>query len=71
MRETRPQVVITYDENGGYGHPDHIQAHNVTVAAFDLAGDPLRARARGAVGSPRSCTTKRFPVASSSRECRH
>ncbi len=26
MRETRPQVVITYDENGGYGHPDHIQA---------------------------------------------
>jgi N-acetyl-1-D-myo-inositol-2-amino-2-deoxy-alpha-D-glucopyranoside deacetylase len=40
MRETRPQVVITYDENGGYGHPDHIQAHNVTVAAFDLSGDP-------------------------------
>ena len=39
MRETRPQVVITYDENGGYGHPDHIQAHNVTVAAFDLSGD--------------------------------
>jgi N-acetyl-1-D-myo-inositol-2-amino-2-deoxy-alpha-D-glucopyranoside deacetylase len=40
MRETRPQVVITYDENGGYGHPDHIQAHHVTVAAFDLSGDP-------------------------------
>ncbi|HEX4432345.1 MAG TPA: N-acetyl-1-D-myo-inositol-2-amino-2-deoxy-alpha-D-glucopyranoside deacetylase [Frankiaceae bacterium] len=39
MREVRPQVVITYDENGGYGHPDHIQAHNVTVAAFDLSGD--------------------------------
>jgi N-acetyl-1-D-myo-inositol-2-amino-2-deoxy-alpha-D-glucopyranoside deacetylase len=40
MRETRPQVVITYDENGSYGHPDHIQAHRVTVAAFDLAGEP-------------------------------
>jgi N-acetyl-1-D-myo-inositol-2-amino-2-deoxy-alpha-D-glucopyranoside deacetylase len=40
MREIRPQVVITYDENGNYGHPDHIQAHNVTVRAFDASGDP-------------------------------
>ena len=40
IREVRPQVVITYDENGGYGHPDHIQAHRVTVAAFERAGDP-------------------------------
>jgi len=40
IREVRPQVVVTYDENGGYGHPDHIQAHRVTVAAFDAAGDP-------------------------------
>ena len=40
MREVRPQVVITYDDDGGYGHPDHIQAHRVTVAAFDLSGDP-------------------------------
>jgi N-acetyl-1-D-myo-inositol-2-amino-2-deoxy-alpha-D-glucopyranoside deacetylase len=40
MREVRPQVVITYDENGNYGHPDHIQAHNVTVRAFDASGDP-------------------------------
>jgi N-acetyl-1-D-myo-inositol-2-amino-2-deoxy-alpha-D-glucopyranoside deacetylase len=39
IREVRPQVVVTYDENGGYGHPDHIQAHRVTVAAFDAAGD--------------------------------
>jgi N-acetyl-1-D-myo-inositol-2-amino-2-deoxy-alpha-D-glucopyranoside deacetylase len=42
MREVRPQVVVTYDENGGYGHPDHIQAHRVTVAAFDASGDPAR-----------------------------
>ncbi|GAC1325621.1 MAG: N-acetyl-1-D-myo-inositol-2-amino-2-deoxy-alpha-D-glucopyranoside deacetylase [Mycobacteriales bacterium] len=42
VRETRPQVVITYDANGGYGHPDHIRAHDVTVAAFEAAGDPGR-----------------------------
>jgi N-acetyl-1-D-myo-inositol-2-amino-2-deoxy-alpha-D-glucopyranoside deacetylase len=42
VREVRPQVVVTYDENGGYGHPDHIQAHRVAVAAFDAAGDPAR-----------------------------
>jgi N-acetyl-1-D-myo-inositol-2-amino-2-deoxy-alpha-D-glucopyranoside deacetylase len=42
MREVRPQVVVTYNENGGYGHPDHIQAHRVAVAAFDAAGDPAR-----------------------------
>ena len=40
VREVRPQVVVTYDSNGGYGHPDHIQAHRVTVAAFDAAADP-------------------------------
>jgi N-acetyl-1-D-myo-inositol-2-amino-2-deoxy-alpha-D-glucopyranoside deacetylase len=43
VREVRPQVVITYDENGGYGHPDHIQAHRVAVAAFDAAADPAYA----------------------------
>jgi N-acetyl-1-D-myo-inositol-2-amino-2-deoxy-alpha-D-glucopyranoside deacetylase len=37
IREVRPQVVVTYDENGGYGHPDHIQAHRVTHYAIDLA----------------------------------
>jgi mycothiol S-conjugate amidase len=39
MREFRPHVVTTYDENGGYPHPDHIMCHQVTVAAFDAAGD--------------------------------
>ncbi|MGN6782006.1 MAG: mycothiol conjugate amidase Mca [Marmoricola sp.] len=42
MRSFRPHVVTTYDEKGGYPHPDHIQCHNVTVAAFDAAGDPER-----------------------------
>ena len=40
IREQRPQVVVTYNELGGYPHPDHIMTHKVTVAAFDAAGDP-------------------------------
>jgi N-acetyl-1-D-myo-inositol-2-amino-2-deoxy-alpha-D-glucopyranoside deacetylase len=40
VRAVRPQVVVTYDENGGYGHPDHIQAHRVAMGAVDAAGDP-------------------------------
>ncbi|MBA3719103.1 MAG: mycothiol conjugate amidase Mca, partial [Nocardioidaceae bacterium] len=39
MRSFRPHVVTTYDENGGYPHPDHVRCHEVTVAAFDAAGD--------------------------------
>ncbi len=42
IREVRPQVVITYNETGGYGHPDHIQAHRVTLAALEAAADPGR-----------------------------
>jgi N-acetyl-1-D-myo-inositol-2-amino-2-deoxy-alpha-D-glucopyranoside deacetylase len=40
IREMRPQVVVTYDENGGYGHPDHIQAHRVAMRGVELAADP-------------------------------
>ena len=42
MREFRPHVVTTYDEDGGYPHPDHVMCHKVSVAAFDAAGDPDR-----------------------------
>jgi N-acetyl-1-D-myo-inositol-2-amino-2-deoxy-alpha-D-glucopyranoside deacetylase len=38
IREVRPQVMISYDDNGFYGHPDHIQAHRVALRAFELAG---------------------------------
>ncbi len=37
LREVRPQVVVTYDQFGGYGHPDHIQAHRVAMYAVQLA----------------------------------
>ncbi|MGY5885849.1 N-acetyl-1-D-myo-inositol-2-amino-2-deoxy-alpha-D-glucopyranoside deacetylase [Modestobacter lacusdianchii] len=40
VREVRPQVLVTYDEIGGYGHPDHIQAHRVAMGAVDAAADP-------------------------------
>lgn len=40
IRETRPQVLITYDDFGGYGHPDHIQAHRVATYAAVLAAVP-------------------------------
>ncbi|NYJ73740.1 mycothiol conjugate amidase Mca [Allobranchiibius huperziae] len=40
VRAFRPHVMTTYDENGGYPHPDHIMCHNVSVAAFRAAGDP-------------------------------
>ncbi|GAA2748877.1 PIG-L family deacetylase [Kitasatospora cinereorecta] len=36
MRHYRPDVVVTYDENGFYGHPDHIQANRITMAALEL-----------------------------------
>ncbi|WP_285033373.1 N-acetyl-1-D-myo-inositol-2-amino-2-deoxy-alpha-D-glucopyranoside deacetylase [Mycolicibacterium sp. lyk4-40-TYG-92] len=40
LRAFRPHVVVTYDPNGGYGHPDHVQAHRVTTAAVAAsAGD--------------------------------
>jgi LmbE family N-acetylglucosaminyl deacetylase len=40
VRRHRPQVMTTYNEFGGYGHPDHIRVHDTSVRAFDRAGDP-------------------------------
>ena len=42
VREFRPQVILGYDENGGYPHPDHVMCHQVTIEAFEAAGDPDR-----------------------------
>ncbi|MDN5920055.1 MAG: mycothiol conjugate amidase Mca [Pseudonocardia sp.] len=52
IREFRPHVLITYDENGGYPHPDHIRTHEVSVAAWDAAGDPERFPEAGAPWQP-------------------
>jgi N-acetyl-1-D-myo-inositol-2-amino-2-deoxy-alpha-D-glucopyranoside deacetylase len=61
VREVRPQVVVTYDENGGYGHPDHIQAHRVAVAAFERAADPAYAPDAGEPWAPAKLYYTAFP----------
>ncbi|WP_407318628.1 PIG-L family deacetylase [Isoptericola halotolerans] len=48
VRARRPAVVATYEAGGGYGHPDHVRAHQVTVRALELAADPAAA----VVGTP-------------------
>ena len=42
IREAQPAVMVTYDSNGNYGHPDHINAHRIAVAAMQAAADPSR-----------------------------
>jgi mycothiol S-conjugate amidase len=52
IREFRPHVITTYDENGGYPHPDHIMTHKISVVAFDAAGDPERYPEAGPAWQP-------------------
>jgi mycothiol conjugate amidase Mca len=52
VRRYRPQVLVSYNEFGGYGHPDHIACHKATVAAFHAAGDPARFPDAGAPWAP-------------------
>lgn len=47
VRERRPAVVATYEPGGGYGHPDHVRAHEVTVRALELAADPAASAGHG------------------------
>ena len=59
MREYEPDVVVTYDPNGFYGHPDHIQAHRVTMAALEQTG--IRAKVYWTT-APRSGLEELFRV---------
>jgi mycothiol S-conjugate amidase len=53
IREERPQVVITYgDDQQGYPHPDHLRVHEITVVAYEAAGDPSRYPEMGEPFSP-------------------
>ncbi|GAA4204899.1 mycothiol conjugate amidase Mca [Actinocatenispora rupis] len=52
IREFRPQVITTYDEEGGYPHADHIMCHRITVEAFEAAGDPERYKEFGEPWQP-------------------
>jgi N-acetyl-1-D-myo-inositol-2-amino-2-deoxy-alpha-D-glucopyranoside deacetylase len=52
IRHYRPQVLATYNEDGGYGHPDHLQCHRVTAADVDAAADPARFPEAGPAWAP-------------------
>ena len=61
IRQHRPQVLATYDERGGYGHPDHLACHQVTVAAFAAAGDAQRFPEAGPPWAPSKLYYTAFP----------
>ena len=52
MRSVRPRIVLTWDPDGGYGHPDHVAAHRATVAAFDACTDPAAYPSAGEAWQP-------------------
>ncbi|MFC2020301.1 PIG-L deacetylase family protein [Chloroflexota bacterium] len=52
IREIKPDVVITHDASGGYGHPDHIATHQATVKAFYASGDPAQYPEAGPIFQP-------------------
>ena len=52
FRKERPHVVTTYDESGGYPHPDHIRCHELTIAAFEASGDDTRFPESGEAWQP-------------------
>jgi N-acetyl-1-D-myo-inositol-2-amino-2-deoxy-alpha-D-glucopyranoside deacetylase len=62
IRHARPQVLVTYDDFGGYGHPDHIQAHRVATYARDLASVPTFAPELGAPWMIEKVYWTAFPV---------
>lgn len=61
VRRYQPHVLVTYDERGGYGHPDHIACHLATVAAFDAAGDASQFPAAGEPWTPLKLYYTSFP----------
>lgn len=52
LREFRPHVIITYDENGGYPHPDHLKVHEVSMLAWERSGDESYAPELGEAWTP-------------------
>jgi mycothiol S-conjugate amidase len=63
LRRERPHVVVTYPEDGGYPHPDHIRVHAVAVRAADLAADPSADVEGPAWDVPRIVACTAFPMA--------
>ena len=63
VREFKPTVMVTFDETGGYGHPDHITIHRLTTLAFDAAADAKRYLKRAPPGRRAGCIMRRSPGA--------
>jgi LmbE family N-acetylglucosaminyl deacetylase len=61
VRRHRPRVVLTFDANGGYGHPDHIAIHRATLAALAVTGDPTFRPELGATHVPDKLYATAFP----------
>jgi LmbE family N-acetylglucosaminyl deacetylase len=61
IRQVQPQVVVTFDPQGGYGHPDHIAIHQHTVAAFHIAGDAAHYPDAGPAWQPARLFYSVFP----------
>ncbi|HEX8917479.1 MAG TPA: N-acetyl-1-D-myo-inositol-2-amino-2-deoxy-alpha-D-glucopyranoside deacetylase [Chloroflexota bacterium] len=61
VRRYRPHVLLTDDETGGYGHPDHIMANRITVHAFERSGDPAYRQELGAPWQPLKLYYGLFP----------
>lgn len=62
IRETRPDVIATWDASGGYGHPDHIAVHHHATAAFHAAGDASRYTSAGGAWQTRALFYNAIPV---------
>jgi len=63
VREVRPQVIVTYDDNGYYGHPDHIQAHRISWRAFEKSqGTDWQVDKFYAIAMPRSVLARSVAV---------
>jgi LmbE family N-acetylglucosaminyl deacetylase len=61
IRATQPDVIATYDDFGGYGHPDHIAAAKIARRAWEVAGDPAWRPAAGPAWSPKKLYEVRIP----------
>ncbi|MFG1928203.1 N-acetyl-1-D-myo-inositol-2-amino-2-deoxy-alpha-D-glucopyranoside deacetylase [Cryptosporangium sp. NPDC048952] len=68
IREVQPQVVVTYDPDGLYGHPDHIQAHRVTMRAIELAEPEWRVSKVYFPSEPRSLLARGIEMFATSAE---
>ncbi len=67
VRRTKPAVMVSYDPNGNYGHPDHINAHRIAIAAWEAAADPARYPDAGEAHPWRSSTRSPSTATAGSR----